>query len=416
MKLTKTAIDALRHTGASTKTWVVLWDADLPCFGVRVWASGVKTFVLFFRFQGRKRYLTLGRYGHLTLPQARDLARLRLAEVIQGVDPAAERQKARRGETVADLARHYIAHHAKPHNKTWEKDQERLDRYVLPAFGALKCKALKRGDISRLHHKIGVEMEKPTTANRVLSLLASMLNRARREYGFLDEGAPNPADGIERFPERKRDRFVKKDEMPKLALAITGEENVYAQAAIWLYLFTGLRKEELLALRWEQVDLKACEIYIADTKAGRPHTLPISTPAALLLERIPRQAGNPFVLCGGRQGHHLVNITKPWMRIRKKAGLLDVRLHDLRRTVGSWMAQSGSSLPLIGHVLNHSNTSTTAVYARFHRDPVAEALERHGLEIATYSPGLFPAALARELPPALTAASSDVDENSRESI
>jgi integrase len=228
-----------------------------------------------------------------------------------------------------------------------------------------------------------------------------------RHWGFVAEGALNPVEGVDRFPEVKRRRFVSKDEMPKLAKAIDQEDNIFVRALIWLYLFTGLRKTELLSLRWSEVDLVRGMVSLEDTKAGRPHDLPLSSAAVWVLEQVPKVARNPHVFVGHRRGHHVVNVSKPWQRIRERAELLDVRLHDLRRTVGSWMAISGSSLPLIGSVLNHSNPQTTQVYARFSMDPVQEALERHGRQIRAAS-GLHDLSTAPEASPApgLTASSA----------
>lgn len=380
MRLTKAAIDSMRFAseeGRPAKD--VRWDDDVHGFGVRLWPSGAKTFIFEYRFRGRMRYLTIGKYGPLTLQQARELARKRAAEVLSGLDPSVEKQRLRDGETVADLARVYLEKHAKAHNKSWRQDKERVRLYILPALGRHKVDAIRRQDIARLHLKIGEKH--PTTANRVLALLSSMWNRARLDFGILPQTHPNPTEGIKRFAEVKRDRFVSADEMPALAKAIDAEENIYIKTLIWLYLFTGLRKSELQSLAWENVDLKRNRIRLADTKAGRPHYLPVSPMAAELLLQLPRFVGNPFVFCGARYGRHIVNVSKPWLRIRKAAGLLDIRLHDLRRTVGSWMAQEGYSLPLIGRVLNHSNQATTAVYARFNLDPLAEALETTGRQL-----------------------------------
>ncbi len=163
-----------------------------------------------------------------------------------------------------------------------------------------------------------------------------------------------------------------------------------ARFAMWLYLLTGARKSELLKARWEDVDNNRAELRLVDTKAGRTHYIPLSAPALALLEQIPRVDGNPYILPGKREGAALVNIAKPWSRVRKAAGVEDVRLHDLRRTVGSWLAQAGNSLHLIGRVLNHSNQSTTAVYARFGEDHVRAALEQHGARIMGAA-GLSPA-------------------------
>lgn len=379
MKITKSIIDAMRFEGATSASRDTRWDDELAGFGVRVWPSGAKTFVLQYRHRGRSRYLTLGKYGPLTLIQARDMARLAAADVLRGKDPQAEKMRLRQGETVADLARVYLQRHSKAHNKSWAKDEERIDKFIVPAFGTLKVDALRRVDVARLHQKIGET--RPTTANRVLALLSSMYNRARLDFGILPQTFPNPTEGIKRFAEETRDRFVTASEMPALGAAIDAEPNVFVKALIWMYLFTGLRKSELQTLTWCDVDLSTGRLKLADTKSGKPHYLPLSTMAVEVLRLVPKMAGNPYIFCGGIYGQPIVNISKPWLRIRTRAGLVDVRLHDLRRTVGSWMAEGGYSLALIGKVLNHADEATTQIYARFSLNPVAEALEATGRKL-----------------------------------
>jgi integrase len=176
--------------------------------------------------------------------------------------------------------------------------------------------------------------------------------------------------------------------LPKLVEAINKEPNTYVVAAIWLYLLTGVRREELLTLKWSDIDMERRELKLSDTKNGKDHYLPLSSAAMDILNNLQRIEGNPFVIAGKKDGCHLVNIFVPWQRIRKAAGLEDVRLHDLRRSVGSWLAQSGSSLHLIGKVLNHSNQSTTAIYARFGQDHVRDALEQHGQLITGMAGGV----------------------------
>jgi len=100
-----------------------------------------------------------------------------------------------------------------------------------------------------------------------------------------------------------------------------------------------------------------------------------------ILQTIPRQEANPYIFAGAKKGRHMVNITRPWFRVREQAGVPDVRLHDLRRTVGSWLAQAGNDLHLIGKVLNHSNLSTSAIYARFSQDVVHKAMDEHATRI-----------------------------------
>jgi integrase len=322
--------------------------------------------------------MTLGSYGVLTLDQARAAARRHLAAVLEGKDPLQTRQQDAQGEIVSDLCAAYLQRHAMVHKKSWKEDQRRIKRYILPTWGKLKIRSIRRPDAAALHEKIG--QQHPYEANRVLELVSRMFSLARR-WGFLPEDSVNPARDIDHFKESKRDRWVTPQELPRLIAAIDQERNFYAGAALWLYLLTGVRKSELLSVRWENVDLERRELRLPDTKSGRAHYVPLSEAALSVLHRLPRVEGNPYLLPGRVSGKPLVNIAKPWQRVRKLADIEDVRLHDLRRTVGSWLAQAGNSLHLIGKVLNHTSPSTTAVYARFAQDQVRQALEDHGKRI-----------------------------------
>jgi integrase len=432
MALTKREVDRLTYEPHGQPRQV-LWDSDPAGLGVRVFASGAKSFVLSYRTQdNRKRLMTLGRFGVLTLQEARERARRALVCVRDGADPLEERQEARRGDTVRDLAALYIERHAKPHKKSWREDRRRLEAHVLPALGAWKVSEVKRADVARLHAAIGDTH--PYEANRALALVAVMFNKAV-EWGVLDEGTPNPAHHVKKYRERSRDRWVSPQELPALAEAIAAESNLYVRAALRLYLLTGLRRSELLGLRWRAIDFGRQEIRLHETKAGRSHVVPLSAPAVEVLRELPRQLGNAYVFPGKAAGRPLVNIAKSWKRVRarlwlamnpeaaaelraraqaecrrrskhaeKSPAVVDtrvlalaaeaipeddaLRLHDLRRTVGSWLATSGASLPLIGKVLNHSNVATTQVYARLAEGAVRAALEDHGRRILDVAPGL----------------------------
>ena len=396
MHLTKKLIDALSYQGVGNERFVV-WDNDPPGFGVRVYPSGKKSFILSYRVADRKRLLTIGAYGVLTLDQARTAARAELAKVeTQRTDPLEERERERQGETIKELCEAYLERYAKVHKKSWQEDQRRIDNRILPAWGSLKARAITRRDVAALHSKIGGKEGHPYEANRVRELVAKMFGLAHL-WGFVPEDHRNPAKGIEDYRETKRDRWVTPEELPRLAQAIDEEPNQTARFALWLYLLTGARKSELLRAQWDHIDWTRAELRLPDTKAGRVHYIPLSAPALALLREIPREEGNPYILPGKLPGAHLVNISKPWDRVRTAAGVADVRLHDLRRTVGSWLAQAGNSLHLVGRVLNHSNQSTTAIYARFGEDSLRAALEQHGARIM-WAAGLTPSAEIAELP------------------
>jgi integrase len=377
MKLTKAVIDRSQYEGKAGGRFV-LWDSQLSGFGLRIYPSGRKAFILSYRFQGRKRLYTLGDYGVLTLDEARTLAKKKSFELIGGIDPLQVRRKESQGETIRDLCHAFIERYAKPRKKSWEEDQRRFDKCIIPLWGTRKITSITREDAAGLHHRLG--KNSGYEANRILALLSKLFETAKR-WGMLPPQSDNPARGHDKFTEKKRDRWVKHDELPRIVQAVAAEENIYVRAAIWLYLLTGVRKSELLAARWADIDFHRKELRLDDTKAGRTHYLPLSVPAVKLLEQLPRLEGNPHVLPGHNTGRPLVNISKPWLRIRKAAAVDDVRLHDLRRTVGSMMAQSGESLHLIGRVLNHSNESTTKVYAHFGQDNIRKAIEKHGEEI-----------------------------------
>lgn len=399
MPLTKKKIDALAYDPTGPKTQVHYDGEDVPGFGLVVTKTGVKTFVLSYRPHGSAitKRLTLGRYGALTLDQARGLARDELFAARKGDDPVERKRRARAEErssvTVKDFAPIYIENARTRGNpgktrrpkKTWKEDERRIDKYVLPAFGARRLSEVSKADVRRLHNKI----QAPYEANRVLALVSVMFE-AGRMLGYIEDEAPNPARGVATFEEKSRDRFVTEAEMPRLMAAIDEEDNPHLRAAFLLYLLTGLRRGELLGLRWSDVDLDRRLITLPDTKAGRPHHLPLSDPAVRILGELPRLVGNTYVVASpvlpGKPWHgHAVK--QVWARVRERAGLPDVRLHDLRRTVGSWLALSGVSLPMIGKVLNHSQPSTTAVYARLQDEATRAALETHGAKIDALASG-----------------------------
>jgi integrase len=408
------------------KSVQILWDTDrIPGFGVRVFESGKKSFVLWYTTKGRQRLMTLGQYESgskpLTLDKARKEAQLVLDSVRAGSDPIGDREREREAVTLRQFAETYIEQHAKRRKKTWREDRRRLDTYVIPSLGHHKLASVSRADVSRLHNKLGES--KPYEANRVLALISTLFSQAQ-QLGYLPEQATNPTRLVKPFPERSRERYVTAAEMPAVFAAIEQEPNPYVRAAFKLYLFTGLRRAELLGLRWRDVDLAERRLRLPDTKAGRPHTLPLSAPAVEILRELPRMLGNPYVLAGESRGKPLVNVTRPWRRIRARVWLVTnpqeatklraqaeseirarksdskhgsdresviearvlaladrhseedaIRIHDLRRTTGSWLAMAGASLPLIGKVLNHSNASTTQIYARLAEDAPRAALD-----------------------------------------
>lgn len=374
MALTKREIDAARYQGDGASR-DIRFDGDdgLPGFGLRIYPSGRRSFVLQYRHRNRVRLLTLGQYGVLTLSEARQRARKHLVQVGDGRDPLEERQAPDQDYTLERFADVFMERHSKARKKSWREDERRLRSYLLPALGRRALDTIGRSDLAALHSEIG--RDRPVEANRVLALASTIFSKAE-EWGFLPGGSPNPAKGVSRYTERSRDRWLRADELQRLIEALHGED-VFIRGAVLLYLLTGLRKTELLSARWDRVDFDGGRLFLADTKSGRPHSVPLSSAARMVLERLPREAGSPWVF-PGIDGAHRKDWRGPWSRVRKRAGLDGVRLHDLRRTVGSLMAQAGVPLQVIGEILNHTHPAVTKVYARLGESQPREALETHG--------------------------------------
>jgi len=201
-------------------------------------------------------------------------------------------------------------------------------------------------------------------------------------WGLRPDGS-NPCRHVSKFRETRRERFLSEAELGRLALALTAAEpdNPFAVAAIRLALFVGARRNEVLTLKWENVDMERGVLDLDDSKTGAKPII-LNAPARQLLARLPRISGNPHVFPGRKAGAHLVNVNKLWVLIRKSAGLEDVRLHDLRHSFASILVSGGASLPLIGGLLGHTNVKTTQKYAHLSDDPLRAASERAGEAIA----------------------------------
>ncbi len=368
-KLTKLFVDGL---AAGQRDRVVL-DSELTGFGVRVWPSGRKTFVLWYRnAAGRARKLTLGPHGPLTVEQARRQAAAALSAAIQGQDPAAEKLERRRVVSVAELAERYMREHARTRKKASSAgmDARLLEKILLPRLGQARITAVARADVARLHQELSGT---PVLANRVLALASKMFSLAEK-WELRPDGS-NPCRHVERFREVGRERFLSGEELARLGQALDhaeGREHPSALLALRLLILTGARRNEILSLRWSEVDSERGALRLADSKTG-PRIVPLGGPALELLARAPRLAGNPFVCPGEKAGGHFVGLQKVWERLRLEAGLADARIHDLRHGFASVAAAANMGLPLIGKLLGHARAATTARYAHLSLDPLRAA-------------------------------------------
>lgn len=360
--ITKRRVDA-------AKPGETIWDRKLSGYGLRVSKGGTKSYCLKFRSGAVQRWLTIGRHGPFTPETARKEAQRLLAEISLGNDPVATRQQAAKSETVGQFAERYMREHAIPTKKprSVEEDHRNLRLHIFPFIGKMKIGEVKREHIAKIINKMS---DRPYGANRVLALLSHMFTKAEA-WGVRPDYS-NPCRHIKKFKESKRERFLNQDELIRLGEALieaeSEGESPYVIVAVRLLLLTGARLSEILTLKWTDVDIEARLIRLSDSKTGKK-TIVVPAPALDLLSALPKMKNNPYVICGMKDGTHLVNLQRPWRRIRARAGLKDVRLHDLRHSFASFAVASGMSLPLIGSLLGHSQPQTTARYAHLADDP-----------------------------------------------
>jgi integrase len=401
-KLTKSLVDAL----PSLPQRYVVFDAIVPGFAVRVAPTGHKSFHLKHRTRDHvQRKLTIGTFGALTVEQARAEATRLLAEVRLGADPAAEKKRARAASTVNEACDRYVEEHAQLRKKpsSTAKDEQNLKLHVRPRFGSRKIASITYEDIQRMHH----EMHRtPGAANRCLALLSKMFNLCEK-WG-LRPAQSNPCRHVEKYPEKKIHRDLSEIEVARLAKVLRDAEEAHrrvtarrpragddeiaehptAIAAVRLLLLTGCRRSEVLSMRLEEVDAERRLLRFLDSKTGAK-TIALNEAALAVLDGRPRIEGCSWVFPSPKNpSKHFVGLPKIWYRLRKRAGLEQMRdggafrIHDFRHNLGATAATEGMNLLQIGKLLGHKVPATTARYAELVDAAQAKAANRVGATIA----------------------------------
>lgn len=382
-RISKRAVDASQPLAKDA----YLWDDELTGFGVKITPAGRKVYLVQYRIGGRRgrtRRVTIGPHGTVTPEQARTDAKRLLGAAASGLDPAAARQEERRQPSLGALLDQFLIDHVDAKLKaSTAAEYRRLARlYVPPGLRRKSAAELQRSDIARLHLTM---RDKPYQGNRTLALLSKFFNWCEK-YGYRAD-ASNPCRHVAKYRERRHERFLSAQELTRLGRALDEAENSgsaspFVVATIRLLTLTGARLSEILTLKWEYVDVKGAALRLPDSKTGQK-TIYLNPPALEVLVALPQLHRNPHVICGDRPGAHLVNIQKPWRRIRSAAGLEDVRIHDLRHSFASVAAASGQSLFVIGSLLGHSQPQTTSRYAHLSADPLRAANDAVGHRIAS---------------------------------
>jgi integrase len=379
-----------------------IWDSELKGFGLRIEASGRKCFIIRYRADGGgrnapKRLVTIGAYGVLTPDQARAEAKKLLGAVATGKDPGAERRTKRQDLTVSELCELYLREGC-PTKKasTLATDGGRIDRHIKPMIGAKRISSVTRGDIQWLMRQIAdgkTKIDLKTrprgraivrggkgTASRTIGMLGGIFTYAVRQGMIAD----NPVRMVKRWQDRRLDRYLSQEELERLGVALNeaeaARENPKAIAVIRLLAFTGARKGEIITLTWTEIDFDKGMLRLRDSKTGQK-IIPVGKSALAILAAQPRTLDSDFVFPADKLGRkdaeraYFQGIDAIWHRVRAKAKLPGVRLHDLRHTAASIAVANGASLPMIARILGHADTKTTQRYAHLSDMPVREVVE-----------------------------------------
>lgn len=346
------------------------YDAKTPGLGLSITPKGTKSFIVYRKIHGKPERITLGRFPELSLEEARALAHEANAAIARGENPNEKKRLARAEWTLGEFFAIYLEQYAKLHKRSWREDEAQYQRYLLD-WRERKLSSLRKADLQALHSRIGQEHGK-YAANRLLMLLQSLFNKAA-EWGWEH---PNPAAKVKKFPERARERFLQADELPRFFQALAEEPNEALRDYVLLSLLTGARKSNVLGMRRVDLDLPGGIWTIPLTKNGTSQRLPlVSEAVAILRRRLQLESAHTFVFPSRSQTGYWMEPKNAWKKLLERAQIEDLRLHDLRRSLGSWQASTGANLAVIGKTLNHKDMASTSIYARLSIDPVRQAME-----------------------------------------
>ena len=344
-----------------------------------VTSSGHKSFKVTKKKDGKFIRVTLGGYPDLSIENARKKALEVNIQLAQGVNPNEEKNQLRKEMVFGDLFALYMDLYSKKHKRSWKYDEREVNKFLGHWFKR-KISEIKNQEIRALHEKIR-ENNGLYQANRLLERIRAIYNKAI-EWGYKGE---NPANNIKKFKETSRDRFIQPDELPKIFRALENEENEVTRDYIYISLYTGARKANVLEMRWDEINFTTKEWRIPKTKNGDAVSLPLIKEAIEILKNRKKenakmelgalQAEHVFPSIASKSGH-LADPKKAWHRILKEAKIEDLRLHDIRRTLGSYQAITGASLPIIGKSLGHKSSQATQIYSRMNLDPVRQSVEK----------------------------------------
>src|SRR5262245_20056043 len=357
------------------------FDIEQRGFMLEVRRSGGKTYYQRYTDErGRERQFKIGPADVLSLSAARRKARTAAAEALIGADPQDRRAAMRTIPTLAELVRDRYLPHVKSYKRSWCTDETVLRVHVLPVLGSQYVDLIRAEPIAALVERMREKGYATGTTNRVVIILRHIFNLARKWR--VPGVAENPTAGINLAPDVNRERFLSLDEAQRLIVSIEQDENQVAAKAIMLLLLTGARRNEITHARWDYLDWEKRTLLVPVSKSGKPRSIALNATAMEMLRAIYRDRTSPYVLPSPVTGEPSPSLFFPWQRIRTRAGLPDLRLHDLRHSFASFLVNKGVSLYVVQGLLGHANTRYTQRYAHLTPDTLREAAETVGTVIA----------------------------------
>ena len=379
---------ALAALPIPAKSRVYVFDTKVPGLALCITPGGARSYYLYRWVKGKPQRLRIAAFGEISVEQARRRAAWLNNEIAAGGNPQTEKRRARDGLTLGELFETWLETYAKVHKRTWRADEWQFGKYLAPVKGK-RLSDMGTANVQALHTGLG-KKHGPYTANRVRALLATLFNHAVRA-GLVES---NPCAGVRKFPERSRERFLIGDELTRFLQAVRAETDPMIRDFVLLAMLTGARRGNLQGMKWGDVNLTAgiWQITAAESKNAEALVVVLSVPAVAILKH--RRAdlngyAGPWVFPSARSRcGHIVELKTAWARILKTADLADVRMHDLRRGLGSFLALGGASLVQVGKALGHRSQQASAVYARLQTEAVRGSVEAACAKLLEAAPGI----------------------------
>lgn len=349
-------------------------DTEVPKLVLRVSHAGTKAFYVVKRAGASVAWIKLGVFPDMTVENARKEAVKVLGEFVLGVNPAAVKRAIKAELTFSDAVAEFLAGKRKrngtPISEKTKRDYQDILRLHLVTIRAKKLSNIERSDVKAIHARL--TKKSPYQADKAVALISGVFTYMLDQEKF--KGV-NPAARIQKNPAVERDRFIQADEMERFFAALAHSPNDAMRDFFLVSLLTGARRGNVSSMRWSDLDLESGVWRIAMTKNGTPQNVTLSPEAVQVLKDRKENAGRGlFVFSGSGKTGHLVEPKGAWARLLKDADIENLRVHDLRRTLGSWQARTGATLLVIGKSLNHKTHQATGIYARLDLDPVRQSV------------------------------------------